>query len=114
MVSTLSIQSLEKLTHILQLKKDESFERYINDWPIAEYLKEQFRNQRSYNNCRALAHAAAEHNSMESLEGEGNKGDEANEGNEGDVSNEGDASNKGDEGDAGNASNDEDLWKSAA
>ena len=93
----------------MQLKKDEFFKCYINDWPIAEYLKERFRNQQSYNNRRALARAAAERDSMESSEGEGDKGDEANEGNEGDVSNEGDASNKGDEGDAGDASNDEDL-----
>ena len=75
----------------------------LNNWPIVEYLKERFRNQQSYNNCRALAHAAAEHDSMESSEGEGDKGDEANEGKEGD------ASNKGDEGDPGDASNDEDL-----
>ena len=71
-------------------------------------VTERFRNQQSYNNRRALARAAAERDSMESSEGEGDKGDEANEGNEGD------ASNKGDEGDVGDASNDEDLWKSAA
>ena len=84
----------------MQLKKDKFFERYINDWPITECLKERFRNQWSYNNRRARARAAAECDSIESLEW---KGDEANKANEGDVS------DKGDKGDAGDASNDEDL-----
>jgi hypothetical protein len=66
------------------------------DWPIKEYLKEHFRNQQSYNNCRILACAtrpATDHNSIESSEGEGNEGDK------GDKSNEGDKGDKGNEDD---------------
>ena len=53
---SLSYLTLTNLIHLIG-EEHAFLKRYVGDWPIKEYLKSHFRNQRSYKRCKGKGKA---------------------------------------------------------